>query len=156
MYESASKRITGRIEERVPHLEKKVTIANISVSNAFIVADIVDEVIIGAEFMIAHGISLNMGQQIMSWRNMEIPFEVGCKPHEHVKRIVAVEQQKLQPQNESFIWTRIKGDCEENKKSSQRWENVRRIARISRNVSQDQQDFSGSVEKWVAGLAISE
>ena len=51
--------------------EAKVTIANISVSHVFIVADIVDEVIIAADLMIAHGINLNMRQQIMSWRNVE-------------------------------------------------------------------------------------
>ena len=39
--------------------EANVTIANISVSHVFIVADIVDEVIMGANFMIAHGINLN-------------------------------------------------------------------------------------------------
>ena len=39
----------------VHETEAKVTIANISVSHIFIVADIVDEVIIAADFMIAHG-----------------------------------------------------------------------------------------------------
>ena len=54
-----------------------MTIANISVSPVFIVADIVNEVIIGADFMIAHGVNLNMGQQITSWRNVQIPLDVG-------------------------------------------------------------------------------
>ena len=39
-----------------------LTIDKINVSHVFIVADIVDEVIIDADFMIAHGINLNMGQ----------------------------------------------------------------------------------------------
>ena len=56
--------------------EAKVTIANISVSHVFIVADIVDEVIIGADFRIIHGNNLNMGQQVMSRRNVEIPLDV--------------------------------------------------------------------------------
>ena len=55
----------------------KVTIANISVSHVFIGADIVDEVTIGTDFMIAQGINLNIGQQMMSWRNVEIPLDVG-------------------------------------------------------------------------------
>ena len=78
--------------------EAKVTIANISVSHVFIVADIMDEVIIGADFMIAHGINLNMGQQIMSWRNAEIPLDVGYQHQVHSRRIVDVNQQKLPPQ----------------------------------------------------------
>ena len=48
--------------------EAKVTIANISITHVFIVADIVDDLIFGADFMIAHGINLNMEQQIVSWR----------------------------------------------------------------------------------------
>ena len=74
-----------------------------------------DEVIIGADFMIAHGINLNMGQQIMSWRNVEIPLDVGYKHLLHARRRIAVEQQKLPPQSESLMWVRIEGDCEENR-----------------------------------------
>ena len=46
--------------------------SQISVSNVFIVADIVDEVIIGADFNKVYGIRLDMGQQFMGWRNDEI------------------------------------------------------------------------------------
>ena len=42
--------------------EAKLTISKISVSRVFIVADIVNEIIIGADFMIAHAINLNMEQ----------------------------------------------------------------------------------------------
>ena len=42
--------------------ETKVTIVNISVIHVFTVVDIVDEVIIGADFMIVLGSNLNMGQ----------------------------------------------------------------------------------------------
>ena len=51
--------------------EVKVRIGNVRVSHVFIVADIVDGVI----FAIAHGINFNMGQQIMSCRNVEILLE---------------------------------------------------------------------------------
>ena len=44
---------------------------------------------------------------------MEIPLEVGYKHQEYARRIVAIGQQKLPPQSESLIWTRIDGDCEE-------------------------------------------
>ena len=72
-----------------------------------------DEVIIGADFMIAHGINSNMGQQIMSWRNVEIPLDVGYKHQVHARRIVAIDQLKLPPQSESLICARIEEDCEE-------------------------------------------
>ena len=46
--------------------DANLTIGNISVRHVFIIADIVREVITGADFMIAHGINLKMKQQIMS------------------------------------------------------------------------------------------
>ena len=95
--------------------EAKVIIAKIKVSQVFIVADIVDEVIIGADFMITHGINFNMKQQIMTWRNVEILRDVGYKYQEHARRIVAVKQHKLPPQSESLMWASMKGYCEENR-----------------------------------------
>lgn len=96
-------------------IEVKVTIANISVKHVFIVADIVDEVIIGADFMISHSISLNMGQQVMTWRNVEIALDVGYDNQTHVRRLVAVGHQKLSPQAETLVWARMEGDCEDNR-----------------------------------------
>ena len=94
-----------------------MTIGNVGVSLVLIVADIVDEVNIAADFMIVHGIHLNRGQQIMSWGNVEIPHDIGFKHPVHVKRVVAVEQQvnHLYPLSESFIWAHIEGDCKENR-----------------------------------------
>ena len=90
------------------HGKTEAKISNVSVSHVYIVGDIVDEVIIRVDFMIANGISFNMGQQIMSWRNVEIPLDVGYTHQVHTRRIVAVEQQKLPPQSESLICVRIK------------------------------------------------
>ncbi|XP_037813635.1 uncharacterized protein LOC119604837 [Lucilia sericata] len=66
----------------------KVNIANISVDHLFIVADIVDEVIIGADFMIMHGIKLHLGPNVMIWRNVEIPLDVGYQSKAEVKESV--------------------------------------------------------------------
>ena len=65
--------------------------------------------------MIAHGINFNMGQQIMSWPNVEIHLDVGYQNQVHTRKVVAVEQQKLPPQSESLIWARMEKDCEENR-----------------------------------------
>ena len=60
------RRATG--ESAIVHgkTDAKVDIANICVSHAFIVADVVNEVIIGAGFMITQGINFNMRSQVMS------------------------------------------------------------------------------------------
>ena len=78
-------------------------IGNVSVSRVFIVADIVDDAIIGVDFMVAHGINLNMVQQVISWRNLEIPLDAGYKHQARARRIFAIEQQNLPPQSESLI-----------------------------------------------------
>ena len=87
---------TATRESAIVHgkTEVRVMIGNISVSHVFIVANIVDEVIIGADFIVVHGINLNMGQKIMSWRNVEIPPDVGYKHQAHARRIFAIDQQK--------------------------------------------------------------
>ena len=63
----------------------RVRIGNVTVSHVFTVADIVDEVVIGADFMIVYGINFNVGQHIMSWLNVELPHQA------HARRIVAIE-----------------------------------------------------------------
>ena len=75
--------------------EVKVRIDNVSVSHVFIITEIVVEVIIGTDFMLAHDINLKMGQHIMSWGNVKIPPDVGYKHQTHAKRIVAIEQERL-------------------------------------------------------------
>ena len=71
------------------------------------------EVIIGVDFMLAHGINLNLGQQLMGLRNVEIPPNIAYKHPVHSRRIVAVEQQKLPSRSESLISAHMEGDCEE-------------------------------------------
>lgn len=93
----------------------EVSIANIAVRHVFIVADIVDEVIIGADFMINNGINLHMGQQIMTWRNVEIQLDVGYKSKAQVRKIVADEHGRIPPRSEALIWARIEGDCVDNR-----------------------------------------
>ena len=56
--------------------ESKLTTANISVSLVFIADDIVDKVVIDTDFMIACDINFNMEQQIICWRNVNIPLSV--------------------------------------------------------------------------------
>lgn len=95
-------------------IKVELTIGNMSINHVFIVADIVDEVIIGADFMISHGINLNMGQQIMIWRNVEIPLNVGYESKAELRKLVTIASQKLPPQSETLIWAQIKGDCADN------------------------------------------
>lgn len=50
-----------------------------SINHAFTVAYIVDEVIIGADFMKKHDINLCIGQQIMIWHNVTNRWTLAMK-----------------------------------------------------------------------------
>ena len=48
-------------------------------------------------------------------RNVDIPLDVWYKHQVHARRLVAVEEQKLPPLNESLKWVRVERDCEKNR-----------------------------------------
>ena len=77
-----------------------MTIANISQHSqrhVFIVANIVDAAIIGADFMITHGINLSMGQQVINgemWRYLE-GSSIKCMPEGEENRLWIVEPAEI-------------------------------------------------------------
>ncbi|XP_073837086.1 uncharacterized protein [Musca autumnalis] len=56
---------------------RRLSMGRKSVNFDFIVADIVDEVILGVDFMIAFDINLDIKHRVMTWSNVEIPISVG-------------------------------------------------------------------------------
>ncbi|XP_073847838.1 uncharacterized protein [Musca autumnalis] len=56
---------------------QRLSMGRKSVNFDFIVADIVDEVILGVDFMIAFDINLDIKHRVMTWSNVEIPISVG-------------------------------------------------------------------------------
>ncbi|XP_058977365.1 uncharacterized protein LOC131802038 [Musca domestica] len=89
----------------------RLTIANKSENYEFIVADIVDEVIIGADFMIAFGINLDMKERVMTWSNVEIPLNVGYDESTPIRRLTTNHPEIIPPCAEAIIWVPMNGDC---------------------------------------------
>ncbi|XP_073815088.1 uncharacterized protein [Musca autumnalis] len=89
----------------------KLTIANKSASYEFIVADIVDKVIIGADFMIDFGVTLDMKNRVMTWSNDEIPLNVGYDKSTHIRRLTADHPEIIPPNAEAIIWVAMDGYC---------------------------------------------
>ncbi|XP_073833346.1 uncharacterized protein [Musca autumnalis] len=56
---------------------QRLSMGRKSVNFDFIVADIVDEVILGVDFMIAFDINLDIKHRVMTWSYVEIPINVG-------------------------------------------------------------------------------
>jgi len=81
-----------------------VGIGNSVINHEFIVANIVDEIIIGMDFMVTHGFILDMKNKTMRFNNADIELNVGYS-HENVVRTIRVtSDQKLPPNSESVIW----------------------------------------------------
>ncbi|XP_073811775.1 uncharacterized protein [Musca autumnalis] len=58
---------------------QRLSMGRKSVNFDFVVADIMDEVILGVDFMIAFDINLDIKHRVMTWSNVEIPINVGYK-----------------------------------------------------------------------------
>jgi hypothetical protein len=81
-----------------------VGVGNVVIEHEFIVAEIVDEIIFGMDFMVAHGLILDMKNMTMRFNNADIELVVGYS-HENVVRTVRVtKDQKLPPNAESVVW----------------------------------------------------
>ena len=93
----------------------EIVIGKAAVLHNFIVADIVDEVIIGVDFLANQGIKIDMKNRIMSYRNMEVPLMFGYDNKYNVRRVITTESQQIPPTSEAVIWAEIDGDYGSNK-----------------------------------------
>ncbi|XP_017478263.1 PREDICTED: uncharacterized protein LOC108368035 isoform X1 [Rhagoletis zephyria] len=93
----------------------KVAIGNVTVFHKFIVADIVDEVIIGVDFLFDQGMQIDMTNRIMTYNNMEVPLSFGYDGPYISKRVILGESKQIPPKSETVVWVKIDGDCVTNK-----------------------------------------
>ncbi|XP_055836639.1 uncharacterized protein LOC129905224 [Episyrphus balteatus] len=91
--------------------EVRLTIrrAELEFSHVFLVADICDECIIGIDFMKDHGIILDIGNQVLKYRNVEIPMVYGNENSTTIRTFIK-EDMCLPPSSEVFVWTKLKGN----------------------------------------------
>ena len=91
-------------------IEREVTIGPISLKHRFVVADIVEEIIIGLDFMIAHGFVLDLEQLILRYKNVEISLTSGPQEDVRVNRIAIVDKEEIPANSETLIWAKILGN----------------------------------------------
>ena len=65
----------------------------------FIVADVVDEVIIRVDFLANQGIKIDVENKIMTYSNMEVPLMFGYGNKYNIRLVIATESQQIAPKS---------------------------------------------------------
>ena len=86
-----------------------------AVLHNFIVADIVDKVIIEVDFLSNQGIKIDMKNRIITYRNMEVPLLFGYDNKYKVRRVITTESRQIAPNSEAVIWAEKDGTYGTNK-----------------------------------------
>ncbi|KAI5742809.1 hypothetical protein M8J77_011525 [Diaphorina citri] len=71
------KTATGEQSRVYGEIEVKIQLGNVKMRHTFVVADIVDDCILGFDFMMDHGVSMDFGDSTMIIGNAVIPMTVG-------------------------------------------------------------------------------
>ena len=80
-----------------------------------LVADIMDEVILGMDFMKNNGFILDIQQGLLRYSNIELPLRMNEESPITARRVVMEHRVRLPPNAESVIWGRLEGDSGTNR-----------------------------------------
>ena len=87
----------------------EVMIGTLEVNHTFIVAEITDEIIMGVDFMIDHGVTLDLNKQMLFCQNMEMPINTGYVTNVESKRVIVDDNQSIPPKSEAIVWAKVNG-----------------------------------------------
>ena len=105
---------TGEEASVLGKLMCKVQIGTLEVMHNFLVAEITDEVIIGMDFMLAQGLTLNLEKRMLTCRNVEILLSTGDEPFQ-IRNVTVSHHQQVPPKSEAVLWASVEGNCEAGK-----------------------------------------
>ena len=113
-----------------------VDIGNVAVDHEFLVAEIVDEIIIGMDFMIAHGLTLDMREMVMKFQNTDILLNSGYNYKNNVRKLYVIGDETLAPNSESVVWVKSEQDHPEKKFCMIEPENTNKNVIVGRSLVQ--------------------
>ncbi|XP_049306293.1 retrovirus-related Pol polyprotein from transposon 17.6 isoform X1 [Bactrocera dorsalis] len=87
----------------------EVMIGTLEVNHTFIVAEITDEIIMGVDFMIDHGVTLDLHKQMLFCQNMEMPINTGYVTNVESKRVIVDDNQSIPPKSEAIVSAKVNG-----------------------------------------------
>ena len=92
-----------------------IRIGNGQFKHEVLVANIMDEVILGMDFMKDNGFVLDIQQGLLRYSNIELPLRMCEESSITARRVVLDHRVKLPPNAESVIWGRLEGDSGTNR-----------------------------------------
>ncbi len=81
----------------------EIVIGKAAMLHNIIVTDIVDDVIIGVDFLANQGIKIDVKNRIVTCTNLEEPFMFGYDNKYNVRRVITAELQQIPPKSEAVI-----------------------------------------------------
>lgn len=106
---------TGEEAPIVGKITLQITVGNAVFNHEFIVAKIVDEIILGVDFMVKHGVTLDMKNKILRYNNMEIILNIGYENSSTSREVKVLKGRTIPPNSEAVVLAKIEGDCGKNK-----------------------------------------
>uniref|UniRef100_A0A1A9VP62 Peptidase A2 domain-containing protein n=1 Tax=Glossina austeni TaxID=7395 RepID=A0A1A9VP62_GLOAU len=82
---------------------RNISISDVSMEHEFLVADIMNEVMLGMDFMAKHGFALDMKRQVLQYANVTLPLTVGYDRQAEVLQVVVQRQQRIPPNSEAIV-----------------------------------------------------
>uniref|UniRef100_A0A1A9ZYB0 CCHC-type domain-containing protein n=1 Tax=Glossina pallidipes TaxID=7398 RepID=A0A1A9ZYB0_GLOPL len=105
---SPSRNIRGGEEAAIKgKIMRNISISDVSMKHEFLVADIMDEVILGMDFMAKHGFILDMKRQVLQYVSVTLLLTVGYDRQAEVLQVVVQRQQKIPPNSEAIVWATV-------------------------------------------------
>lgn len=89
---------------------KSIIIGSFKIKHEFIIADIMDDVIIGMDFMTQNGFTLDLRRKVLIFTNVEFPLHTGYNKGTCVRRLISCQRQKIPANSEAVIWAKIDGN----------------------------------------------
>ncbi|KAI5753631.1 hypothetical protein M8J77_001985 [Diaphorina citri] len=103
----ALKTATGEQARAYGEIEVDIQLGDFEWRHTFIVADIIDECILGCDFILQHRVYMNFWDMTMVIENVEVPVTVGSTDSCNALRILINENVTLPPLSESIVWARV-------------------------------------------------
>lgn len=85
----------------------RIEVGTMKIDHVFVVADIMDEVILGLDFMLSHGFNLDLDNRLLKCGNMEVSLDITATTGMGVRKVVMQSSRKLPPNSESVLWVRV-------------------------------------------------
>ena len=100
---------TGQTARLYGEVQLNVCIGQFQLKENILVADIVDDFILGLDIMEKHGFVLDLGQKTLRIDNEEITLRTSMDPLERVC-LLSVETVRIPSNSEKIIWAKLEGE----------------------------------------------